>query len=147
MGVLAFTKYRKNILGRKGVSASSYISKTKVVSTDYKFVSISRRSNKKDYKFVSISHRSQFVSISDWLFNTYKLKYINFKFFESILGIVTILTNEKYLYFALLKTFINWYVMHSLFLLMMNVSHGSLKILLIISSTKPHVTIIFGYYT
>ena len=37
------------------------------------------------------------------------------KLYESILGIVTILTNEKYLYFTLLKTFINWYVMHSLF--------------------------------
>ena len=44
------------------------------------------------------------VSISDWLLITYKLKYSNFKVFESILGIVTTLTSEKYWYFTLLKT-------------------------------------------
>ena len=35
-------------------------------------------------------------------------------YFESILGIVTTLENEKYWYFTLLKT-INCYAMHSLF--------------------------------
>ena len=54
-----------------------------------------------------------------------------FRLFESILGIGTTLINEKYWYIALLKTFINWYVMHSLFLSMLNVSHGNLRIFLI----------------
>ena len=68
-----------------------------------------------DCRFVWISRRSQFVSISDWLFIAYKLKYGNLKLFESILGIVTTLTNEKHWYFTLPSIFINWYVMHSLF--------------------------------
>ena len=55
----------------------------------------------------------------------------HFKLFESILGIVTALINEKYWYFTLLKTLLNWYVMHSLFLSMMNVSHGNLRIFII----------------
>ena len=38
-----------------------------------------------------------------------------FELFESMLGIVTTLTNEKYWYCTLLKTFINCYGMHSLF--------------------------------
>ena len=38
-----------------------------------------------------------------------------FELFKSILGIVTTLTHEKYWHFTLLKTFINWYVMHSSF--------------------------------
>ena len=38
-----------------------------------------------------------------------------FKLFENIC-ILTTLTNEKYWYFTLLKTFINLYAMHSLFL-------------------------------
>ena len=54
-------------------------------------------------------------SISVWLFITHRLKYSNFTLFESILGIVTTLTNDKYWYFTLLKIFINWYVIHSLF--------------------------------
>ena len=37
------------------------------------------------------------------------------KLFGSILGLATTLKNEKYWYFTLLRTFINWYVMHSLF--------------------------------
>ena len=52
--------------------------------------------------------------------------------FESMLGIVRTVTSENYWYFTLLKTFINWYVMHSLFFpSMMNVSHGNLRIFLI----------------
>ena len=82
-----------------------------------------------DCRFVSISRTSQFVSISGWYCITYKLKHVNFKLFESILGMVTTLANgEKYWYFTLLKTFINWYVMHLLFLSMINVSHGNLRI-------------------
>ena len=38
-----------------------------------------------------------------------------FELFKLILGIGTTLTNKKYWYFTLLKIFINWYVMHSLF--------------------------------
>ena len=41
------------------------------------------------------------------------LNYV--KLFKSILGIIPTLTSEIYWYFTLLKTFINWYVMHSLF--------------------------------
>ena len=37
-----------------------------------------------------------------------------FQLFDSILEIVTTLTNEKYWYFTLRKTFIDWYAMHSL---------------------------------
>ena len=45
--------------------------------------------------------------------STVILNYL--KLFESILGIVTTLTIEKYWCFTLLKTLINWHVMHSLF--------------------------------
>ena len=62
---------------------------------------------------------------------------IKFKLFESILDIVTTLTIEKYWYFTLLMTFINWYVMHPLFFLsMMNVLHRNLRIFSLISSIK-----------
>ena len=53
---------------------------------------------------------------TDCMLITYKLKYRNFKLFESMLGIITTtMTNEKYWYLTLLKIFINWYVMPSLF--------------------------------
>ena len=39
------------------------------------------------------------------------------KLFESVLAIVTTLTNEKYYHITLLKILIYWYVMHSLFFL------------------------------
>ena len=53
------------------------------------------------------------------------------KLFALILGIVKTLTNEKYWYFTLFKIFINWYVMHSYLLSMINVSHGNLRILIL----------------
>ena len=84
-----------------------------------------------DSRFVSISRQSQFVSNSDWLFITYKLKHSNFILFESILGIITILTIKKYWYFTLLKTFRNWYLFIHYFLSIMNVSYGNLKTFLI----------------
>ena len=40
-----------------------------------------------------------------------------FELFETKLSIVTTLTNKKYWYFTLFKTFINWYVKHSLYLI------------------------------
>ena len=63
-----------------------------------------------------------------------------------MIGIVTTLTNEKYWHFTLLKTFITWYVMHSLFLPIMNVAHGNLRFFLINFENLTHVTIIWLLY-
>ena len=90
-----------------------------------------------DCRFVSISRRSQFVSISNCFFIMYEIKYSNFKLFESILGIVTTFTDEEYRYFSWIKTFINWYVMHSLFFYQLWMCHMAFqKSYYLISSIK-----------